>query len=313
MSHDEPDLASENKEFANWTINLNDALKLDIDPSLQNNNIIDVLTNNKLFYSWKTQSIVVAQTKPSSENDWKKSPKLFSFKTPAPKYYNLCNQHSNSKNISIELTYEYNNKELTIFYKSQYYKHKNSLISKQTYHTSFKIDNSLLGIKDNKNNKTTNEVNNKKDNQTNKNEGDKKIGTITVVNESSSKTNGVYSNLVAPSVINSKEIIYEYDNYYQTLDGKSGTSLINALIKLQQQNAESTGGYNALFTTYKNAFVDKYYEKDNSLLDIYTEIPSGKDNVIYSFERKKVIINRKGLGETANILFLNLDLAKPNH
>ena len=68
-------------------------------------------------------------------------------------------------------------------------------------------------------------------------------------------------------------------NYYSTATGTEFT------LKTQLYNiikGHTTKSYDALKGLYRqtdsdNGFQDKYYEKDNTILDIYSEIAEGKD------------------------------------
>ncbi|MFV8474878.1 endonuclease [Mycoplasma sp. Z631] len=84
---------------------------------------------------------------------------------------------------------------------------------------------------------------------------------------------------------------YRYDNtnnYYAAANGKSGLELLNALLGIQKKHLNgikpAAAGYDYLKTIYDNsdAFKDKYYEKDNSILDIYSENPDGQDPYTYA-------------------------------
>ncbi|WAM09398.1 hypothetical protein ONA24_05135 [Mycoplasmopsis cynos] len=99
-------------------------------------------------------------------------------------------------------------------------------------------------------------------------------------------------------IIKKAPINYQYDssnNYYAELEGKKGQKLFEAIINLQTKNNKKlkTLSYNKLPEFYNkyDAFKDKYYEKDGTLLDIYSENPYGKD----PYEYKTYI---KGLGQT---------------
>lgn len=63
--------------------------------------------------------------------------------------------------------------------------------------------------------------------------------------------------------------------YYSTATGSGYT------LKTQLFNIISTGtvdpGYSGLYTTYLTSDVDSYYENDGSLLDMYTENPTGPE------------------------------------
>ncbi|WP_052461470.1 endonuclease [Metamycoplasma canadense] len=95
------------------------------------------------------------------------------------------------------------------------------------------------------------------------------------------------------------DYIIEYDssnNFYSSLEGLSGETLRNKLFELQLQNRTKTPGYSNLFETYKDAFVDKYYENDGSVLDLYTEIPNGKDKYNFYHGKFRDIGNEEGKG-----------------
>ncbi|WP_322959369.1 endonuclease [Mycoplasmopsis cynos] len=89
-------------------------------------------------------------------------------------------------------------------------------------------------------------------------------------------------------IIKKAPINYQYDssnNYYAELEGKKGQKLFEAIINLQTKNNKKlkTLSYNKLPEFYNkyDAFKDKYYEKDGTLLDIYSENPYGKDPYEY--------------------------------
>ncbi|MBZ4218422.1 endonuclease [Mycoplasma tauri] len=87
------------------------------------------------------------------------------------------------------------------------------------------------------------------------------------------------------------------NKYYQALEGLSGIELYNKLHQIQRANSENIPDYNSLMNTYKDAFKDLYYEKDNSVLDIYSENPSGKDPYTYrSFSRFGSSARNEGQG-----------------
>lgn len=79
---------------------------------------------------------------------------------------------------------------------------------------------------------------------------------------------------------------YVYDKsekaleYYAPLEGLTGEELFNALVKLQWSKANDTSkNYGNLPSFYNNtsAFKDLYYENDKTILDVYSENPSGVD------------------------------------
>lgn len=72
--------------------------------------------------------------------------------------------------------------------------------------------------------------------------------------------------------------------YYSTATG-TGYTLKTQLYNIikNNTNSSSTASYGGLWTLYTGtAFRDHYYENDNSLLDVYSEIPSGTDSYEYT-------------------------------
>ncbi|WP_415328458.1 endonuclease [Chryseobacterium sp. MMS23-Vi53] len=68
--------------------------------------------------------------------------------------------------------------------------------------------------------------------------------------------------------------------YYNSANGLSGPSLKTALSTIIT-NGHQDKGYNALWNGYKTTDIDKNYENDGSILDIYSENPIGADS--YNF------------------------------
>ncbi|MBZ4203445.1 endonuclease [Mycoplasma tauri] len=76
----------------------------------------------------------------------------------------------------------------------------------------------------------------------------------------------------------------EDNKYYQALDGLNGIELYRKLHDIQNKKAENVNNYDYLYhSIYKDAFKDQYYEKDNSVLDIYSENPKGSDPYNFNF------------------------------
>lgn len=69
--------------------------------------------------------------------------------------------------------------------------------------------------------------------------------------------------------------------YYSAANGLSGASLKTALSNIIT-NGHQDKGYNGLWTAYKTTDIDKNYENDGSILDIYSEKPSGADPYKYT-------------------------------
>lgn len=68
--------------------------------------------------------------------------------------------------------------------------------------------------------------------------------------------------------------------YYNSANGLSGASLKTALSTIIT-NGHQDKGYNGLWTGYKTTDIDKNYENDGSILDIYSEKPAGTDPYKY--------------------------------
>jgi len=67
--------------------------------------------------------------------------------------------------------------------------------------------------------------------------------------------------------------------YYQSAEDKTGFELKTALYNIIKGHNSQT--YNDLWTFMSTYSLDIYYEKDNTILDMYTEIPSASDS--YNF------------------------------
>ncbi|WKS95877.1 endonuclease [Riemerella columbina] len=70
------------------------------------------------------------------------------------------------------------------------------------------------------------------------------------------------------------------DGYYEGTDNLSGFNLKTKLSEIITQGHRDKG-YGGLWTVYKTSDLDRYYENDNSILDIYSENPAGKDAYFY--------------------------------
>ncbi|WP_192500254.1 endonuclease [Flavobacterium sp. PL002] len=68
-------------------------------------------------------------------------------------------------------------------------------------------------------------------------------------------------------------------NYYSTSTG-TGYTLKTQLYNIIKGHTDN--GYNGLYTTYQTSDVDNFYEKDGTVLDMYSEKPSGTDPYNYS-------------------------------
>jgi len=69
--------------------------------------------------------------------------------------------------------------------------------------------------------------------------------------------------------------------YYSSANGLSGAALKTALSSIIT-NGHQDKGYSGLWTAYKTTDIDKNYENDGSIMDIYSEKPSGVDPYKYT-------------------------------
>ncbi|NOH71667.1 endonuclease I [Vibrio pectenicida] len=67
--------------------------------------------------------------------------------------------------------------------------------------------------------------------------------------------------------------------YYQSAQGKSGYELKTALHNIIKNHQPQ--GYSAVWSLVKSTDIDRYYENDGSILDIYSENVSGPDSINY--------------------------------
>lgn len=65
-------------------------------------------------------------------------------------------------------------------------------------------------------------------------------------------------------------------NYYDAANGLTGSALKSAL-KIIIENGHTDNGYNGLWTAYNTTDRDNFYEHDGTVLDIYSENPTGPD------------------------------------
>ena len=69
--------------------------------------------------------------------------------------------------------------------------------------------------------------------------------------------------------------------YYNSANGLSGAALKTALSGIITSGHQDKG-YNGLWTAYKTTDIDKDYENDGSILDMYSEKPAGADPYKYT-------------------------------
>ena len=71
------------------------------------------------------------------------------------------------------------------------------------------------------------------------------------------------------------------EGYYSSAEGLTGYALKSQL-KVIVTNGHTDNGYGALWEAYKVGDLDKYYENDNTILDIYSEKPVGPEAYNYT-------------------------------
>ncbi|GAB1355995.1 hypothetical protein MASR1M29_01620 [Cloacibacterium normanense] len=74
--------------------------------------------------------------------------------------------------------------------------------------------------------------------------------------------------------------------YYDGTAGLTGAALKTKLSQIIT-NGHQTKSYDNLYNGYPSTDTDNYYEKDGSVLDIYSENPSGKDPYVYQHGSKQ--------------------------
>lgn len=74
--------------------------------------------------------------------------------------------------------------------------------------------------------------------------------------------------------------------YYDGAAGLTGAALKTKLSQIIT-NGHQTKSYDNLYNGYPSTDTDNYYEKDGSVLDIYSENPSGKDPYVYQHGSKQ--------------------------
>lgn len=72
----------------------------------------------------------------------------------------------------------------------------------------------------------------------------------------------------------------DLEAYYQAAEGKTGFALKTALHNIIRQH--NSQGYTAIWELVKQADLDNYYEKDGSILDMYSENPYDSDAVTFT-------------------------------
>lgn len=73
--------------------------------------------------------------------------------------------------------------------------------------------------------------------------------------------------------------------YYDGTEGLRGAALKSKLSEIITKGHRDRG-YDALFSGYEKGDVDKFYENDGTVLDIYSENPNGADPYNFTFNKK---------------------------
>ncbi|KKB26863.1 endonuclease [Mycoplasmopsis meleagridis] len=93
---------------------------------------------------------------------------------------------------------------------------------------------------------------------------------------------------------------YLYDksnNYYASLEGKRGDDLWQALVNLQNSKKSQIKTYGDLYDIFSQVDLDKEYENDGTILDIYSENPTGTDPYNFTIHNYEGKANGLGNGQ----------------
>lgn len=90
---------------------------------------------------------------------------------------------------------------------------------------------------------------------------------------------------ILPLFISAMALAQVPSGYYNGTEGLTGASLKTKLSEIIT-NGHRDRGYDALFTGYQAGDVDRFYENDGSVLDIYSENPTGTDPYNYTFSKR---------------------------
>lgn len=86
-----------------------------------------------------------------------------------------------------------------------------------------------------------------------------------------------------PLLISSMAFAQIPNGYYDGTNNLTGYQLKTKLHQIISGHRDL--GYNGLWETYKTADIDKHYENDGTIMDIYSEKPSGKDPYTFRIGR----------------------------
>ncbi|AXE60824.1 Endonuclease 1 [[Mycoplasma] phocae] len=260
------------EEFEKYGDNILNILVKDQDEVINRINAKD-----KLFFSFSSNKLAFNNKKPSSKDEWNNLNYIINLKTKVKRGLQLASSKKslNGKRINSELDYEYDatNKLLTIKYKLAKYNGQNNNpdISEKSYQSQIRLD------------RTKDDVINISD--------DKESG------QSSQRITKRKISSSSPILDSKHQLQYDSKNeFYKNLDGLSGEQLRSALFQVQKSHREANHDYNGLFKIYKDVFVDKYYENDGTVLDIYGENPKGDDPFVFRHGEFRDVGNSEGQG-----------------
>lgn len=118
-----------------------------------------------------------------------------------------------------------------------------------------------------------------------------------VAKETNKNNSQIRPNTLPPKLLEENFVYDLTNNYYASLDGLSGKTLRDELIKIQGINAKKQKHkYQDLPNFYELHFRDKYYDNDNSIIDVFSEI-HGTDPYNYpNYTRGISSTNEEGKG-----------------
>lgn len=90
---------------------------------------------------------------------------------------------------------------------------------------------------------------------------------------------------ILPLFISAMAFAQAPSGYYDGTEGLRGEELKTKLSEIITRGHRDRG-YDALFSGYEKGDVDKFYENDGTVLDIYSENPNGKDPYNFNFSKK---------------------------
>lgn len=79
---------------------------------------------------------------------------------------------------------------------------------------------------------------------------------------------------------------FSNDNYYSAITNETGAQLKSALKNIIKRSHKDRG-YSALFNVYSESDRDRTYDRDGSIVDMYSENPNGKDPYNFKSKNKK--------------------------